>query len=451
MDSSSPPTYSSRMSSADTIFALSSGPPPAGVAIIRVSGESVRFGLETLIDSIPEPRRASLHSIRGADGNTVDSGLVLFFPAPASFTGEDVAEFHIHGGRAVVAAMLAALEALPGFRPAEAGEFTRRAFGNQKFDLTQVEGLADLVHAETEAQRRQALHQADGALGRLYDGWRERLVRARALIEAELDFPDEEDVPGSVSVQAWDMVAVLEKEMVNHLADQRGERLRDGAEIVILGPPNAGKSSLLNAIARRDVAIVTPEAGTTRDLIEVKLDLGGYPVTLVDTAGLREAEGAVEREGIRRAEARAAAADLVLWVTDVTGVAAESPLPGALRIGTKADLIDSADKRSPEGNGFSAIVSSTRGTGINELLAMLTAKVATELPPAESPLLTRARHRAAVRDCVEAVQAALAAVGPLEMRAEDLRRASDALARITGRIDVEDLLDVIFRDFCIGK
>lgn len=441
------------MSHADTIFALSSGPPPAGVAIVRISGPGVRFGLETLIDSIPEPRRATLHSIRGADGNTVDKGLVLFFPAPRSFTGEDVAEFHVHGGRAVVAALLAALEALPGFRPAEAGEFTRRAFINQRMDLTQVEGLADLVHAETESQRRQAVRQADGALGRLYDAWREKLVRARALIEAELDFPDEDDVPGSVSVQAWDTVAALEKEMVDHLADRRGERLRDGVEIVILGAPNAGKSSLLNAIAKRDVAIVTPEAGTTRDLIEVKLDLGGYPVTLVDTAGLRKAEGAVEREGVRRAEARAAGADLVLWVTDIAGgAAATAPPPRAIKIATKIDLIESEVERSFRTTDFDACVSSATGEGLNDLIGLLTAKILAELPAAESPLITRARHRSAVRNAFDALASARSAgTSPLEIRAEDLRRASDSLARITGRIDVEDLLDVIFRDFCIGK
>jgi tRNA modification GTPase len=431
--------------SSDTIFALSSGPPPAGVAIIRVSGPAVRFGLETLIDSIPEPRRATLHSIRGSDGNTLDHGLVLFFPAPASFTGEDVAEFHVHGGRAVVAAMLSALEALPGFRPAEAGEFARRAFANQRLDLTQVEGLADLVTAETEAQRRQALRQADGALGRLYDGWRERLVRARALIEAELDFPDEEDVPGSVSAEAWEIVAGVEQEMVNHLGDRRGERLRDGAEVVILGAPNAGKSSLLNAIARRDVAIVTPEPGTTRDLIEVKLDLGGYPVTLVDTAGIRETEGVVEREGIRRAEARAASADLVLWLEDAAGPSGPPSPPGAVRVATKIDLIDSGVERSCD-----AKVSSATGAGVNELIAMVTDRILAALPEAESPLITRSRHRSAVQAAAASLAVARQS-GPLEVRAEDLRIATDALGRITGRIDVEDMLDVIFRDFCIGK
>ncbi len=306
------------MSAADTIFALSSGPPPAGVAVVRISGPGTRFGLETLVDSIPEPRRVSLRNVKDRDGALLDRGLVLFLPGPASFTGEDVAELHLHGGRAVIAAVLAALAELPGFRPAEAGEFTRRAFGNDRLDLTQVEGLADLVLAETEAQRRQALREADGALGRVYDGWRERLVRARALVEAELDFAEEEDVPGAVSDQAWAIAAEVRKEIVNHLADRRGERVRDGVEIVVLGAPNAGKSSLVNAIARRDVAIVTPEPGTTRDLIEVRLDLGGFAATLVDTAGLRRAEGAIEREGIRRAEARAEVADMVLWLADAT-------------------------------------------------------------------------------------------------------------------------------------
>ena len=434
------------MAASCTIFALSSGPPPAGIAVIRVSGPGVRFGLETLVESVPEPRQAMLRPLKAVDGTVIDQGLVLFFPGPASFTGEDVAEFHVHGGRAVVAATLAALSALPGFRPAEAGEFTRRAFANGRLDLTQVEGLADLIAAETEAQRRQAVAQAEGRLGALYEGWRERLVRARALIEAELDFPDEEDIPGGVSVQAWDIVARLEEEIVNHLSDKRGERVRDGFEVVILGPPNVGKSSLLNAIARRDVAIVTPEAGTTRDLIEVHLDLGGYAVTLVDTAGLRETASAVEREGIRRAEERARDAGLVLWLVDATDpVAGAAPLPGAVPVLSKIDLAP-----GPIPPGVSAI-SAVTGAGIAALLALVTRRVAALAPPVESPVLTRVRHRAALEKCLTAIREAQTLDRPLELRAEDLRHAGDALARVTGRIDVEDMLEVIFRDFCIGK
>jgi tRNA modification GTPase len=445
------------MNGTDTIFALSSGAPPAGIAVVRLSGPAVRFGLETVAGAVPAARRATLAAIRSRDGEILDRGLVLFFPGPDSFTGEDVAELHLHGGRAVVQAVLAELAALPGFRPAVAGEFTRRAFQNRKVDLTQVEGLADLVAAETDAQRRQALRQASGDLGRLYEGWRERLVRARALLDAELDFADEDDVPGSVSVQAWDIVRGLLQEIVNHVDDRRGERLRDGAEIVVLGPPNAGKSSLVNAIARRDVAIVTPEAGTTRDLIEVRVDLGGYAATLVDTAGLREAEGLVEREGIRRAEARAAAADIVLWLSDVTGKdAGERPAPpGAIAVGTKIDLIDrgidSDADRSPL-PAFEFLVSAKTGEGIDALLTALAGRLTVNVGLEEPPLVTRARHRAALIACRDALLAALSDDGrPLELRAEDLRAAGDALARITGRIDVEDMLDVIFRDFCIGK
>ncbi len=442
------------MSRGDTIYALSSGALPAGVAVVRLSGPGVRFGLETLIDSTPEPRRASLRSIKVAGGELLDRGLVVFFPAPESFTGEDVAELHLHGGRAVVAAVLAALGRVEGFRPAEAGEFTRRAFLNERLDLTQVEGLADLVLAETEAQRRLALRQSGGALARVYDGWRERLVRARALIEAELDFSDEEGVPGSVSDEAWAAAAAVRKEIVNLVADRRGERLRDGAEIVILGPPNAGKSSLVNAIARRDVAIVTPEPGTTRDLIEVRLDLDGYPATLVDTAGLRDAEGPVEREGIRRAETRARSADLVLWLADATAGRMEPPALATpvIRVGTKIDLIDSETERGRLSGAFDHAVSSVTGAGVEELLRTVGAKVVNALGGGELAVVTRSRHRTALNACMEAIDRGLVDDGRgIELRAEDLRRAGDALARVTGRIGVEDLLDVVFREFCIGK
>jgi tRNA modification GTPase len=438
----------------DTIFALSSGAPPAGVAVVRLSGPQVRFALETVVGTIPKPRQAVLRSLHLADGSVLDRGLVLFFQAPASFTGEDVAEFHVHGGRAVIAAVLDRLAELPGLRPAEAGEFTRRAFGNDRLDLTQVEGLADLVAAETEAQRRQALRQSDGALSRLYEGWRERVVRARALIEAELDFADEEDIPASASRGAWEIAAGVRQEILNHIEDRRGERVRDGAEIVILGPPNAGKSSLLNAIARRDVAIVTAEPGTTRDMIEVRVDLEGYAATLVDTAGLRAAEGLVEREGVRRAEERAAKADAVLWLTDVREAMREAPALSApvIRVGSKADLIDSESERAALSRHFNHLVSSMTGAGLTGLLAQLGAMLAKDLDGGEPVAVTRTRHRIALRDCAQSITAALRDDGRgLELRAEDLRQAGDALGRVTGRIGVEEMLDVVFRDFCIGK
>ncbi len=438
----------------DTIFALSSGPPPAGVAVIRMSGPGVRFGLEMLVGAVPEPRRASLRSIRSGEGEVVDQGLVLFFVAPASFTGEDVAELHVHGGRAVVAAVLERLAGLEGFRPAAAGEFTRRALGNERLDLTQVEGLADLVAAETEAQRRQALRQSDGTVGRLYEGWRRRLVRARALIEAELDFADEDDIPASASSGAWALAKAVQQEIVNHVDDRRGERVREGVEIVILGLPNAGKSSLLNAIARRDVAIVTAEPGTTRDMIEVRVDLDGYAATLVDTAGLREAGNAVEREGVRRAESRAARADIVLWLSQADLGAREPPALGVdvVRVAAKCDLVDSATERARILAGFDYGVSSLTGDGLGALLAGLGRRLAEELGGGESVVATRMRHRTALKDCAEAIEAALEDDGQgLELRAEDLRRAGDALGRVTGRIGVEEMLDVVFRDFCIGK
>ena len=407
-----------------------------------------------LIGAVPEPRRAALRSIRSMRGEVLDRGLVLFFAAPASFTGEDMAELHVHGGRAVVAAVLDMLSGLRGFRPAAAGEFTRRAFGNERLDLTQVEGLADLVAAETEAQRRQALRQSDGTLGRLYESWRSRLVRARALIEAELDFADEEDIPASASEAAWTVADGVRQEIVNHIDNRRGERVREGMEIVVLGPPNAGKSSLVNAIARREVAIVMPEPGTTRDMIEVRVDLDGYAATVVDTAGLRTADNAAEREGVRRAEERAAKADIVLWLNDARERPGEPPALAAsvVRVGTKVDLIDSETERARVVAEFDYGVSSVTGEGVAQLLDGLSRTVAEDLSGAESVVATRARHRAALKACAGSIEAALQDDGRgLELRAEDLRQAVDALGRVTGRIGVEEMLDVVFRDFCIGK
>ncbi len=438
-----------------TIFALSSGPPPAGVAVVRISGPEARTVLETMIGSLPEPRKARLATIRDAEGGEIDRGLVLFFPGPASFTGEDVAELHVHGGRAVIAAVLTRLAGFPGLRAAEAGEFTRRAFAAGRMDLTEIEGLADLVRAETEAQRRQAVRQASGALRAAADEWRKLLVRARAMVEAELDFADEEDVPGSVSDRAWQDVRRVRDAVAAELADGgRGERLRDGAEVVLVGPVNAGKSSLMNALARRDVAIVSAEAGTTRDVIEVRLDVDGYPLTLVDTAGLREAGGEVEREGIRRTRARAAGADLILALSEAGGVGDGLDLPAGvpvLRVGTKVDLVVSPDERERLRSSFQVLVSTRTGEGIDQLLARLATFGRESKGAGESVLITRARHRDALGVVREALSTALDGDLPLELRAEELRHATDALGRLTGRVDVEDLLDVIFRDFCVGK
>ena len=305
-------------SARDTIFALSSGRPPAAIAVVRISGPHARVALEALSGRVPQPRQAALARLRDPDGGeSLDEALALWFPAPRSETGEDMAELQLHGGRAVIAAVLAALQRLPGFRPAEAGEFTRRAFENGRLDLTAVEGLADLIGAETEAQRRQAYRQLKGMLGDRAETWRGRLIQALALVEAGIDFSDEADVPDELIRPALAIARELHDEIATALAQAgRGERLRDGLVVAIAGPPNAGKSTLLNRIAKREAAIVSPFAGTTRDVIEVHLDLGGYPVTLLDTAGMRETDDPIEQEGVRRARERAAAADLVLWVTE---------------------------------------------------------------------------------------------------------------------------------------
>lgn len=451
-----------------TIYALSSGAVPAGVAVVRISGPQAGGALKALAGGLPQPRRAAVRIIKDpGTGDSLDEALVLWFPAPRSFTGEDVAELHIHGGRAVVAAVLEAIGKQPGCRPAEPGEFTRRAFDAGRLDLAEVEGLADLIAAETEAQRRQALRQMGGALSRLYDGWRQRLLTARAMIEAELDFADEEDVPDSVSERIWADIDNLAREIERHLDQARGaERLRTGLQVVLLGPPNAGKSSLLNALARRDAAIVAEEAGTTRDVIEVHLDLGGYPVTLVDTAGLREAAGTVEREGIRRALERAEGADLVLWllpsnekdVVAIPGVAQRQMRAPIWRLRSKADLlpkIGSPDERSWIGASMDdneIPVSVVEGNGVDVLLEKLLAFAACAVGNGDQVLATRERHRRLLERAVEAMrQASSKSERPLELRAEDLRAAADAVGRISGRIGVEDLLDVIFREFCIGK
>jgi tRNA modification GTPase len=442
----------------ETIYALSSAAGRAGVAVVRVSGPAARRTVEALSGRPPgRPREAVLRRLADpADGTAIDHALVLWFEAPQSFTGEDVAEFHVHGGRAVVAGLLGALAGQPGLRAAEAGEFTRRAFENGKLDLTAVEGLADLIEAETAAQRRQALRQMDGALGWLYEDWRSRLVRILAYAEAEIDFPDEE-VPGDLSRQLLPEAEALASEIRIHLDDGgKGERLREGVEVVILGPPNAGKSSLLNRLAGREAAIVSEEAGTTRDIVEVRLDIGGVPVTLADTAGLREAGGAIEREGIRRALMRAEKADLRIMVAARGADGRIEGDSGMTVTGTATDDIRVLNKVDLGGDcpaGFIA-VSARTGEGIEELISLLAARVGSIGEAVEHPMITRARHREGLRTCLSALERAcegLSRERPVELLAEDLRLAARALGRITGRVDVEDLLDVVFHDFCIGK
>jgi len=448
------------MSDRDTIFALSSGRPPAAIAVVRMSGPRARDGLQALIGRVPEPRRATLAKIRDADREVLDEGLALWLPGPRSETGQDMAELHLHGGRAVVAGVLAALGRLAGFRPAEAGEFTRRAFENGRLDLTAVEGLGDLISAETEAQRRQAFRQLKGWLGDRAEVWRGRLIEALALVEARIDFSDEADVPADLMGPALDITRQLRDEIKHALADdRRGERLRDGLVVAIAGPPNAGKSSLLNRIAGRDAAIVSPYAGTTRDVIEVHLDLDGFPVTVLDTAGVRSTEDPVEREGVRRAVARAESADLVLWVVEPHEIAparvVTSVSTPVWTVENKVDLLadDGTAGRGGAHAGPRFAVSALTGLGIEELTREVGAYAKACLGGGEPALVTRERHRAALRETVHGLDQAVAegAEGREDIVAEELRLAARSLGRLTGRVDVDDVLDVIFRDFCIGK
>jgi tRNA modification GTPase len=534
----------------ETIYALSSGPPPAAIADFRISGPRAGVALKALTGRIPEQRKAVLARVRGLNGEIIDQALALWFPGPQSETGEDVAELQLHGGRAVIAAVMATLSQLEGLRPAEAGEFTRRAFENGKLDLTSVEGLADLVMAETEGQRRQGFRQMTGALRERSENWRTQLIQALALVEARIDFSDEADVPQDLVTPALQIARSLEGDIASVLADgNRGERLREGFVVAIAGPPNAGKSTLLNRIAKREAAIVSPYAGTTRDVIEVHLDLDGVPVTFLDTAGIRETDDPVEREGVRRARERAAGADLILWIVeagetsrsdeagnvsrpDAAGsasrscddVANKARAPGAgagmnsrsledretdavtrssnahgrlskqsgrtpvWLIRNKMDLhqgliqrnermIQSEGKSEPSvrvnkplknmvnkaamkrnefeftSNELEFNISAKTGDGFDVLLNALARNVEKFLAGAESALVTRERHRRALQDALGALRRAL--VPDLSSRedilAEELRLAARALGRLTGRVDIDDVLDVIFRDFCIGK
>jgi tRNA modification GTPase len=427
----------------DTIYALSTAPGRAGLAVVRVSGgQAFRALLALTGRSEFTARQATLARLPG-----IDDALVLWFPGPASFTGEDVAEFHVHGGRAILEALFAALRALPGLRPAEPGEFTRRAVEHGKLDLTRAEALADLIDAETESQRRQAQRQYEGGLAALIDGWRDRLIHAAAWAEASIDFADEE-IPDDVLMRSRLALAQIAEEIATHLDDARcGEIIRNGVHLTLFGKVNAGKSSLLNALARRNVAIVSPAPGTTRDVIEVHLDLGGYAVIVSDTAGLRNSSEAVEAEGVRRAMDRVMGADIKLLVLD--GAAAD-PLADLPDITPDLIVWNKADLPWPVRRDGLAISAQT-SQGLEALIESLTDIIKQHLENKQnSPITTRARHRHALEAAATALARALAA-GDRELMAEDLRLALRALGRITGRVDIEDLLDIVFRDFCIGK
>jgi tRNA modification GTPase len=434
-----------------TIYALATGSGRAGIAVVRISGPEARAAVRALTGGPPSaPRTVSLANFSDYEGGTIDRGLLLWFEGPASFTGEDVAEIHIHGGRAIADRLLDTLGRVPGLRLADRGEFTRRAVENGKLDLTRAEAIADLVDAETEVQRKQAVRQYGGALYEMAEGWRARLIKALAWAEAAIDFADDE-VPPEAMAEVRTTCGSILKEIQTLVADgRRGEILREGLHLTVIGPPNAGKSSLINALARRDVAIVSDIAGTTRDVIEARLDLAGYPVIVADTAGLRDSTETIEAEGVRRAKARAEEGDLILLLLDgsspnpLAGVDPTLAASAAITVWNKADL-----PWPQERDGLR--LSLATGAGLEGVIKAIAVQAKQKLGVGgESPALTRARHREAVVEAGAALERALPAQSP-ELMAEDLRLALRAIGRLTGQVDVEDLLDVIFRDFCIGK
>lgn len=431
---------------ADTIYALSSGGLPAGVAVIRVSGNGAFAVASQIAGQLPAPRTASLRTIRTRNGLVIDNGIVLLFPGPNSFTGEDCAEFQVHGGLAVVAAILDELSAISGCRLAENGEFSRRAFENGRMDLLEAEGLADLLAAETEMQRRLAIEQSNGGLSELYAAWANRITRARALIEAELDFSDEADVPGSVSDQVWADMRLIRDAISDQMAGAKfGEIVRDGFRVAIAGPPNSGKSTLLNALAGRDVAIVTEIAGTTRDVLEVNLDIDGFRVRLFDTAGVRDTEDVVEAEGVKRALQTVEAADLVLVLREIGSPETEIVgHPDAIHVGTKADIHGPCEQ-------FDICISVQDGTGLAALKQRLSTELGKRSTGLSMAVPARRRHRVLLEQTISDITCALNSSDGLDIRAEHLRAAARSLGRITGHVDVEDLLGVIFSEFCVGK
>ncbi|GJD28906.1 tRNA modification GTPase MnmE [Methylobacterium adhaesivum] len=434
-----------------TIFAPASSYGRSAIAVIRISGSASGESLIRLTTGpLPPPRRLVLRSLRDPSQDVLDQALVVWMPGPGTFTGEDMVELHLHGGLAVRAAVLRALAACPGCEPAKVGEFTRRAFLNGRLDLTEAEGIADLIDAETEAQRRQALRQLDGALGRQVSEWRDRIIDLLAGVEAALDFSDEGDVDDDALDNAlYDKARALRDAIAKVLDDGRcGERLREGFTVVLAGPPNAGKSTLLNALSRRDAAIVSPIAGTTRDIIEVRCDLGGLPVLLIDTAGLRDTQDPIEMEGIRRTRARIAQADLVLLLDQGDTSAVEethpAPSPATLHIRTKADL------SPPSPSSAILAVSAITGAGLDTLLDAI-ARRAADAVGGDNALITRERHREGLTRCRDHLDRLLEGTALPELAAEDLRLAVRALGEVAGHVGVEDILDRLFSGFCIGK
>lgn len=437
----------------ETIYAPATARGRGGVAVIRVSGPRCGDALEALSGTGPgSPRVAELRELKDpASGAVLDQALTLFFENPHSFTGEDVVELHLHGGLAVVDSVVQGLGKIEGLRFAEAGEFSRRAVENGKFDLSAAEGIADLIEAETSAQQAQAVRQMKGAFGTLCDGWRDRLVHSLAYVEADIDFADE-DLPEDLAASVLPGVTDLHGEMSGFLSDHRGERIRDGIFVAVVGPPNAGKSSLVNALARRDAVIVSEEAGTTRDVVEVRLKLAGLPVTICDTAGLREGVGAVEQEGIRRARKSAEEADFRIWMQSAADASLDffaTADPHDLKLVNKVDLV---------GNPLDAPdifqVSIKGDVGVGAFEDALASRIEEMFGQGEEPVITRARHRNELESCVSALEGAMSLLrvgGETALIAEELRHAARAVGRITGRVDVEELLDVVFRDFCIGK
>lgn len=458
-----------------TIFALATPQGKSGVAVIRISGNEAANALKALSVQLPKPRYATLSPLRhSATQSPLDRALILWFPAPNSFTGEDCAELHIHGSRAVMESVFSVLGSLPNMRMAEAGEFSRRAFENGKMDLTEAEGLADLIDAETKQQQSLALRQMSGELHRLYEGWRTKLIDAMAFIEAYIDFPDE-NLPPELEANFTGKISALLSEMQLHLADNgRGQRLREGAKLVILGAPNAGKSSLLNYLAKAELAIVSPTAGTTRDAIPAHLNIGGYPVNLIDTAGIHTTQNPIEAEGIKRALKHADEADIRLLLID-----GEMPpelfkyKDNSISVTTKSDLFDrsgfgllsSAMSLTPsatkEGGLLAALqttshkplatISTKTGEGISALVETITEQLKNLMQPSESPMITRLRHRQCVERAATSLETLLESPAPPEIRAELLRTAAHSVASLTGRIDLEHVLDHLFSQFCIGK